>query len=502
MGMPAEQQTPAVIAEGFVSLFEILDAFGAPMSEEHAWALAFQACKTLQRLWIEHRGTTAYASEGGVRTKRPKGSANQNGSPAALPGVFLVENLKDVRICQDGTVHPSTADAQDPQSGSKARKRKVAISEQQLVQSVGVVLFRALDFRLGPDEQRSLSPAMDLLLDKMTSAGDGEPHDLHSTTTGTTTTSGAHRGSTHGNSLSQATGPHDTHHHPHGRLGGVEPAGRAALFRRDEDDDSEGGGRNSAADSEGAYDEGIHDVELDDETRSGSPDAENDGLTLDKVIQMCSAHMSLGNQADPHYRAVCRAFVAEWLELTTFLREVSKGTKELRSKSYEVCATGADDDVCSNLDELGFQDWARLWVQVIRELRQGVVLKKVRLDHLPQTEPSIEYELTPYEMLLDDIRSRRYKLNKVMVNGELPPRVKKDAFALILEFIRSRPPLVPVGQRRLKQLPPKEPPLHERLMDAIRQQHRLRHVTTRYSSILDYGWSFGLPGQGLTSLTS
>lgn len=44
-------------------------------------------------------------------------------------------------------------------------------------------------------------------------------------------------------------------------------------------------------------------------------------------FQMCSAHMSLGNQADPHYRAVCRAFVAEWLELTTFLREVSKGTK-------------------------------------------------------------------------------------------------------------------------------------------------------------------------------
>ncbi|OQR70606.1 protein spire1-like [Tropilaelaps mercedesae] len=206
---------------------------------------------------------------------------------------------------------------------------------------------------------------------------------------------------------------------------------------------------------------------------------------------MCSAHMSLGNQADSHYRAVCRAFVAEWLELTTFLREVSKGTKELRSKSYEVCATGGDDDVCSNLDELGFQDWARLWVQVIRELRQGVVLKKVRLDHPPQTEPSIEYELTPYEMLLDDIRSRRYKLNKVMVNGELPPRVKKDAFALILEFIRSRPPLVPVGKRRLKQLPPKDPPLHERLMDAIRQQHRLRHVTTRYSSILDYGWSFG-----------
>lgn len=28
-----------------------------------------------------------------------------------------------------------------------------------------------------------------------------------------------------------------------------------------------------------------------------------------------------------------------------------------------------------------------------------------------------------------------------MVNGDIPPRVKKDAHAMILEFIRSRPPL-------------------------------------------------------------
>jgi hypothetical protein len=28
-----------------------------------------------------------------------------------------------------------------------------------------------------------------------------------------------------------------------------------------------------------------------------------------------------------------------------------------------------------------------------------------------------------------------------MVNGDIPPRVKKDAQAVILEFIRSRPPL-------------------------------------------------------------
>lgn len=79
---------------------------------------------------------------------------------------------------------------------------------------------------------------------------------------------------------------------------------------------------------------------------------------------------------------------------------------------------------------------ARLWVQVIRELRNGVKLKKVDYSRTP-----IEFELTPYEILMDDIRSRRYKLNKVMVDGDIPQKVKKDAHAIILEFIRSRPPL-------------------------------------------------------------
>ena len=31
------------------------------------------------------------------------------------------------------------------------------------------------------------------------------------------------------------------------------------------------------------------------------------------------------------------------------------------------------------------------------------------------------------------------------VNGDIPPTVKKDAHAVILDFIRSRPPLKPVS---------------------------------------------------------
>ena len=44
----------------------------------------------------------------------------------------------------------------------------------------------------------------------------------------------------------------------------------------------------------------------------------------------------------------------------------------------------------------------------MNELRNGVKLKKTN-----HTKTPIEYALTPYEMLMDDIRSRRYKLNKV-----------------------------------------------------------------------------------------
>lgn len=79
-------------------------------------------------------------------------------------------------------------------------------------------------------------------------------------------------------------------------------------------------------------------------------------------------------------------------------------------------------------------------MQVIRELRHGVKLKKIVFSRTP-----VEFELTPYEILMEDIRSRRYKLNKVMIDGSIPAPVKKDAHAIILEFIRSRPPLKKVS---------------------------------------------------------
>ncbi|XP_024080616.1 protein spire isoform X2 [Cimex lectularius] len=178
--------------------------------------------------------------------------------------------------------------------------------------------------------------------------------------------------------------------------------------------------------------------------------------SLSLVLQECTVHLGYGGsqEADSHYKAVCRALVTEALELSTFLENV--GTGQLRQQQ----------EAPDHLGKLNFNDWARLWVQVIRELRMGVQLKKVCYTRKP-----IEFELTPYEILMEDIRARRYKLNKVMIDGNIPQRVKKDAHAIILEFIRSRPPLKKASERKLN--PPKlvNRTPRENLLESIKQGH-------------------------------
>lgn len=69
-------------------------------------------------------------------------------------------------------------------------------------------------------------------------------------------------------------------------------------------------------------------------------------------FQVCEDHVgaSAPEEADSHYRAVCRALVAEALELSSFLQKVSEGTNDLRRK--------ADTEASSEaLDNLNFVDW-------------------------------------------------------------------------------------------------------------------------------------------------
>uniref|UniRef100_A0A3Q1IGU6 KIND domain-containing protein n=1 Tax=Anabas testudineus TaxID=64144 RepID=A0A3Q1IGU6_ANATE len=187
-------------------------------------------------------------------------------------------------------------------------------------------------------------------------------------------------------------------------------------------------------------------------------------------LQICSSHLPSPSDAPSHYQAVCRALYAETRELRTFLEKIKSAKENLRRMEGET-----QEEPVKDLNELQNADWARFWVQVMRDLRTGVKLKKVQerqYNPLPT-----EYQLTPYEMLMDDIRSKRYKLRKVMVNGDIPPRLKKSAHEIILEFIRSRPPLNPVAARKLKPHPPRPRSLHERLLEDIKAERKLRPVS-------------------------
>ncbi|KAM4797675.1 LOW QUALITY PROTEIN: protein spire homolog 1-like [Urocitellus parryii] len=189
------------------------------------------------------------------------------------------------------------------------------------------------------------------------------------------------------------------------------------------------------------------------------------------VMKLCAALLPAESEAPNHYEAVCRALFADTMELHTFLTKI-KSAKENLKKIQEM---EKSDDSSTDLDELKNADWARFWVQVMRDLRNGVKLKKVQerqYNPLP-----IEYQLTPYEMLMDDIRCRRYTLRKVMVNGDIPPRLKKSAHEIILDFIMSRPPLNPASARKLKPTPPRPRSLHERILEEIKGERKLRPVS-------------------------
>ncbi|XP_053305039.1 protein spire homolog 2 isoform X2 [Spea bombifrons] len=219
------------------------------------------------------------------------------------------------------------------------------------------------------------------------------------------------------------------------------------------------------SDSEGGLtDEGYEDPE--DEDEEGPPRVIR---SFASVLHFCASRLPEPHEAQAHYQAVCRALFAETVELKAFLKKIREAKEVLKKLRVEE----SEPDGLVNLQNT---DWARLWVQLMRDLRHGVQLKKVR-ENTFNSLPT-EYQLTPFEMLMQDIRARNYKLRKVMVRGDIPPKVKKDAHELILDFIRSRPPLKPVSHRNLPPLPLQQRSLHEKILEEIKQEPKLRPVTT------------------------
>ncbi|XP_040979113.1 protein spire homolog 1 isoform X5 [Aquila chrysaetos chrysaetos] len=351
-----------------LSLEEILRLYNQPINEEQAWAVCYQCCGSLR-----------------ARARRGETPAARLGAAAHL------------RVWRDGTVTLEQGEPRRPPPPAADKSGRLHCTEMEVIESLGIIIYKALDYGLKDNEERELSPPLEQLIDYMTN---------------TTETDGS----------------------------------------RDEGYD--------------ALDEGVED---DDDDK-----AEVEAIHSYKdVMKLCAAHLPTRSEAPNHYQAVCRALFAETMELYTFLAKI-KSAKENLKKIQEMDKE-ASDESSTDLDDLKNADWARFWVQVMRDLRNGVKLKKVQerqYNPLP-----IEYQLTPYEMLMDDIRSKRYTLRKVMVNGDIPPRLKKSAHEIILDFIRSRPPLNPASARKLKPTPPRPRSLHERILEEIKAERKLRPVS-------------------------
>ncbi|XP_076589873.1 protein spire homolog 2 [Chaetodon auriga] len=352
-----------------LSLEEVLKSYEQPINEEQAWAVCYQCCS-------------------GLRVPRP---------PAGR--VSRVKDPSSILLHRDGTVslqqEPRHNDATDEPPCPPA-------TECQLVQSLGVAIYRALDWGLDDSEERELTPQLEHLIERM--AGGDQGGEGHSTA---------------GN--------------------GTTDEGYSGQEEEEEEEEQEG--------------------------------VMKPVCTYRQVMSLCASRLANPCLAPEHYQAVCRALFVETLELQTFLIKIRDAKEMLKKITTE---EALEDRSTAELDALKHRDWARLWVQLMKELRQGVKLKKVQ--EQPFNPLPTEFSLTPFEMLMQDIRARKFQLRKVMVGGDIPTRVKRNAHELILDFIRSRPPLKPVSERSLPPPPPQQQSLHDLVLAEIKQERKLRPV--------------------------
>ncbi|XP_056271870.1 protein spire homolog 2 isoform X2 [Pseudoliparis swirei] len=353
---PTERAEPREL-----SLEEVLKSYEQPINEEQAWAVCYQCCS-------------------GLRAPRP----GRAGRRVTAPSSILLH--------RDGTVSLRRSD--DDTDGPPA----APAAERQLVQSLGVAIYRALDWGLDDSEERELGPQLERLIERM--------------------------------------------------AGGVQGGGDGACP---------------------AADEGYSGQE-EEEEQEEQEGAMRPVCTFRQVMALCASRLADPGLAPDHYQAVCRALLVETLELQSFLIKI-RDAKEMLKK---ITTTEDSDDRTTELDALKHTDWARLWVQLMKDLRQGVKLKKVQ--EQPFNLLPSEFSLTPFEMLMQDIRTRKVQLRKVMVDGDIPTTVKRNAHEMILDFIRSRPPLKPASERCLPPPPPQQQTLHEKVLAGIKQERKLRPV--------------------------
>ncbi|XP_055643756.1 protein spire isoform X2 [Toxorhynchites rutilus septentrionalis] len=397
-----------------VSLEDILKTFNAPISEDQAWALIYQSTRMFK----------AKLQEPGCRWR----------------DLQMPVKTRHLNVHKDGYCFVTVED--------EDKSICVASSQKKILLKLGIVVYTALDYNLPSNEDCPMSHELEELIEYMT-AEDNDDEGIE----------------------------HDSEE----PITDEDEAVVADHTDEDDEDDDRrlhhtikyngdgGGGGGGTHHGNGPNATNVH-------SDSSKKKSHLDTKELDHVLAFCSSRVSPSKPED-HYRAVCRALATETLELRTFLQRVCQGDAEVLRLKAQAETSG------KVLEKIHFTDWsddhriwqaiqARFWMQVVDELRRGVRLKKINFSRTP-----IEYELTPYEILMEDIRSRKYNLRKVMVDGDIPPKVKKDAHAVILEFIRSRPPLRKASERKLAPQPLKRVACpREQLLDSIRKGRVLKPV--------------------------
>ncbi|XP_062855754.1 protein spire homolog 2-like [Trichomycterus rosablanca] len=129
-----------------LSVHEVLRSYEQPLNEEQAWAVCYQCCRGARHhparyradgpesILLHRDGTVTLRSRTHIRTHSGTLTCPDDGDAGALP----------------------------------------AVQESQLVQTMGVAIYRALDWGLAESEERELSPQLERLIERMVAGEDGE----------------------------------------------------------------------------------------------------------------------------------------------------------------------------------------------------------------------------------------------------------------------------------------------------------------------------------------
>ncbi|NXG31456.1 SPIR1 protein, partial [Dromaius novaehollandiae] len=178
-------------------------------------------------------------------------------------------------------------------------------------------------------------------------------------------------------------------------------------------------------------------------------------VTLQDVIKVCEEHLSRPSEAASHYKVTCRSLFTEYMELQKLLSIIQTSKEVFWHQSLALSL---------------LPPHATVWPDVIRELQNGVRLRKATERPQHRAAPK-EYIRSPYELLVDDIQHKRYTLRKVIQSLLVS--------SLCLLALPSAMLCLQVLERKLKECMPQEPSWHEQLMAEIKRPQKLQPSTAR-----------------------